>query len=312
MTPGYTRTTVLMIAAIAGLATTTLICMWFYTSKPRERNVAVVVAAQDISAHTVVSPRMVRVITLPESRLLSDAATRPVDVNQRVTMAPVRKGEQFVLTSLSDKGTAFGLAGIIPPGTRAMTITVDAADAVSGFVQPGDHVDVIATVTDGADSIARTILQNVILLAVNASLRPASVESAGNQTSPAGQKGLAQGQTPEATTTRVTVAVSPSEAERLVVAQFKGKLKIGLRGLDDSSRYATGGASVNAMFGIKPPQTGLATITEKPTKAARHYPSAPGPSKLTGLPPITPFLEEQPRKIRVIKGTQVQEVEVAH
>ena len=317
MRSGYARTTVLIGAAAAGLATVMLLYMSVFAPWKRPpKAVPVVVAAQDISADTVVSPGMLRVTTAPESEVLPGAATRAADVIHKVTTAPVNTGEQFVTTMLVDKVTAFGLAGIIPPGTRAMTITVDSADAVSGFLQPGDHIDVLATFTQGSDSVARTILQNVILLAVNANLLPVAKQL------PQGQEPgkTTQGQTSEPTATKVTIAVTPSEAERLVAAQYKGKLKIGLRGLNDTSRLATTGASLNAVFGI-PEQPGAAgQIVQRPTRASakiserrgsKGSASAAGPG-YGPLPPLAPTVQPELMTIRVIKGDRVQEVEVGH
>lgn len=317
---GYARSTVLIAAAAAGLATIALLYLSLFAPwKQPSKTVSVVVAAEDISADTVISPGMLRIETVPESQMLPGAATRTTDVIQKVTTIPVRIGEQLVTTMIVDKATAFGLAGIIPPGTRAMTIAVDSADAVSGFLQPGDHVDVLATFAQGADSVARTILQDVVLLAVNANLRPVAREQ------PAGEaRGATQGQTPEATTTRVTIAVTPSEAERLVAAQYKGKLKIGLRGLNDNSRSATSGASLNAIFGIAEQPTGVSAPVQQPMaltqkkasaavsvkRASRRRAFVSKAPEYTTLPPFIPNLETEPRKIRVIKGNQVQEVEV--
>ena len=179
----------------------------------------------------------------------------------------------------------------------------------------------LATFTQGSDSVARTILQNVTLLAVNTSLMPTSRAQPQGQAPGQDRAGTTQPQGAEPTTTKVTIAVTPSEAERLVAAQHKGKLKIGLRGLNDASRFATNGASVNAIFGIAE-QPGA--LVQRPTAAQQRRASVriserraaklrSLPSQLPGyepLPPFGPTLQPEPRKIRVIKGSQVQEVEV--
>lgn len=327
MRSGYARTTVLIAAAAAGLATVTLLYLSLFAPWKRpQKAVPVVVAVEDVSADTIISPSMLRITTVPESQLLPYAATRLTEVAQKVTTVPVMTGEQFVVSTLVDKVTAFGLAGIIPAGTRAMTITVDSADAVSGFLQPGDHVDVLATFTQGSDSVARTILQNVTLLAVNTSLMPTPRAQPQGQAPGQDRAGTTQPQGAEPTTTKVTIAVTPSEAERLVAAQHKGKLKIGLRGLNDASRFATSGASVNAIFGIAEQPGATGAFVQRPTAAQQRRASVriserraaklrPLPPQLPGyepLPPFGPTLQPEPRKIRVIKGSQVQEVEVGH
>jgi pilus assembly protein CpaB len=307
MRSGYARTTILVAAAIMAIGA--FVLGYIYFSGQKQQMVPVVVATGDISSNTIVTPEMVRVISISEDKILPDAATDIAGVLQKVTIAPITKGEQIISTNLMDKGTAFGLAAIIPPGTRAMTITVDATDTVSEFLQPGNHVDIIATITEGSESVARTILQNVVLLAVNSNIQPAAQRS--REQPPA-----------ESTETaaRVTIAVTPSQAEMLVAAQQRGKLKIALRGVSDYSRIVTKGASTDRIFGIKEPKRegGKPVPTSKRVTTAKKKTV----SKPTALRPMAvptrpgqvaecpPGLALKKNTVTVIKGNQVEEVEV--
>ena len=110
-----------------------------------------------------------------------------------------------------------GLARRIRDKERAMSISVDAVNSVSGLVRPNDHVDILGTFRfpgGGADptldTVTMTVLQNVTVLAVGQRLAGAADSRRGGYSS-------------------VTVAVSPQEAELLVFAQQKGEITLTLR-----------------------------------------------------------------------------------
>ena len=329
MSAGFARTHVLIAAVLLGLATVTLVYMYFFRpGSGSGTRVPVVVAADFIPADTIISANLIKVELLPQSDVEVGTFSNVSQVSDRVSTTPFQVGEQIVAERLTDRGTAFGLAGIIPPGRRAMTISVDSADAVSGLLQPGNRVDVVASYTEGSDSIARTIIQDVLLLAVNASLKPLPRE----------EVSAAEAQKPKpaaSTATSVTIAVTPDEAERLVAAQYKGKLKLGLRAQDDRSRFSTGGARMSTILGLPPPTppqsalqlSSMATAGAKTqarpkawvrrNHARRTYPKLPPMTvapETPGLPGgagagtfVAPGFG---KTIRVIKGTKVEEVSV--
>lgn len=197
-----------------------------------------------------------------------------------------------------------------------ITSPIDPNDMVPGFLQPGQRVDVVASFTSGSDSVAKTILQNVPLLAVNANLAPVSSDEA-RKSAEASKSGGASTQTSaQPTVTLVTIAITPFEAERLVAAGQKGKLKIGLRGIGDDSRVETRGAGTNALMGIPAEQAPATPV--RPTTLYRAPPVRPRRpySRTTYVPPLLPILPPQAggepahRTIRVIKGSKVENVEV--
>ena len=314
---GLARTAVLIVAGLLGLGTLTV--LYVYLAKPGRQSgtmAPVVLAAVDISSETILSPGMLKLELIPKSELREDAANTISAVEGKVTAMPLEAGEQIIAGSLVDKMTAFGLVAMIPRGTRAMTITVDSVDAVSGLLRPGNHVDVVASLIQGSDSVAKTILQDVTLLAVNADLQTVSggeKPAPSKEQPPAGQPNAMN----------VTIAVRPEEAERLVAAQQKGKLKLGLRGMGDIAQAPTQGASINRVMGpsLIPPErltqpTPRAVVRVTPGRAAKlsvRQSVAGGQSSVRPLlPPALPgFIVEAPT-VRVIKGTQAQNVEVRH
>jgi Flp pilus assembly protein CpaB len=119
-----------------------------------------------------------------------------------------------------------GLSGDLRHRWRAISINVAGAAAVSGMVNPNDHVDVLGTfsfpsktVPGEMELVTFTVLQNVLILATGketAKSRVLGERSAnGNYNT-------------------VTLEVTPREAEMLVFTeQIKGRISLALRNPED-------------------------------------------------------------------------------
>lgn len=122
-----------------------------------------------------------------------------------------------------------GLAPMITPGLRALSISVNSPSSVSGLVQPNDRVDVLGTFTFPSKSspgeietLTLTMLQDVTVLAVGQHL--ARPHGSRNQRANIGGYNT------------VTFQVTPREAEMLVFAQtMRGNLTLSLRNPTDVS-----------------------------------------------------------------------------
>ena len=100
----------------------------------------------------------------PEGPDVQRVAIRRMDINEPVLAAKV-----------SEPGEVAGITQALAPGTRAFTINVDAASGVSGFLRPGDKVDVYWSGTVGGGAygaprdITRLIQPGVKIIAVDRS-----------------------------------------------------------------------------------------------------------------------------------------------
>jgi pilus assembly protein CpaB len=115
------------------------------------------------------------------------------------------------------KGSGF-MAAILPKGMRAVAMDVSAENAAGGFILPDDHVDVVLTRHDKAQSdkiVSESILRNVRVLAVDQAVEEK-----------AGQK-VVVGKT-------ATLELTPDQAETLQMAKQQGSLSLTLRSLIDS------------------------------------------------------------------------------
>jgi len=112
------------------------------------------------------------------------------------------------------------LAAVLAPGTRALSIGVDAVSGVAGLIWPGDKVDVILTqemahnATPGKSILGETVLRDVRVIAVDQQI----VQGASADANVAGR--LAR---------TVTLQVTSEDAEKLAVAQRLGRLELAIR-----------------------------------------------------------------------------------
>jgi len=125
-------------------------------------------------------------------------------------------GEPITRARLVARGDRGFLAAVLAPGMRAVTIAVDRTAGISGFIFPGDRVDVILTHEIGGTleqsrKVSETVLRNSRVLAVD--MRTNDQDS-----------------TPEIAKA-VTIEVSPATAERIAVARRMGEISLSLRGL---------------------------------------------------------------------------------
>jgi pilus assembly protein CpaB len=195
----------------------------------------VVAAAQDLPAGTVLTMRDLG-SKKASTRGLGDKAVLPDKVRMVIgkKLLYALKKEDTLLWSYVDipYTPAYGLAPMIKPGLRAVSISVGGAAAVSGLIQPNDRVDVLGTfsfpskrVIGEMEAVTLTILQDVTVLATGQNL--ARQQGSGlNDPFRRGVSGY----------TMVTFEVTPREAELLVFAEhLHGKLTLTLRHPEDIS-----------------------------------------------------------------------------
>ncbi len=153
----------------------------------------------------------------------------------RYILRGMEKFTPVLAVEVTKPGEPAGLSGQLAKGERAFAIRVDASTGVSGFIQPGSHVDIYWTgVPDGEKSEMTRLIETT--------LRVIAVD----------QK--ASGQAGTATIARtVTVASTPENVARLAQAQATGKLSLSLVG--SANDVYTGKVQVDSqsLLGITKP-----------------------------------------------------------
>lgn len=228
--PGAKILTVLTIA----VGVITFILVFRYLSGKDEIAAAepmtqVVVARARIAQGTKIGSDLVKAVQFPAKHVPGTALTEPRDAVGKFATADIWP-EQMIFAGqvVSDKA-GNELPYRIPEGCRAITVAVNPVSGVAGLIKPGHHVDVLVSyrASDRQDEFrVVTLLQNVLVLAVGSDMQ----KKDGVQL-----------------TESITLAVTPAQAQSVVLAESVGRLKLTLRGAGDGSKPALPGVDRSAL-----------------------------------------------------------------
>lgn len=197
---------------------------------------AVLVATANIPAHSQLNSSMVNIVMRPVTDVDPNAFSSPGDLSGDVALGPIPAGATITSSDVSRDETPGGLN--LMRGYRAISIPVDEVRDVSGLVQPGDKVDVIAVPPRTGNQLppAATILRDVTVFAVGGEI----AEVDGPTPAP--------GQAPQPYVPRsITLEVTPEQADLLATADMNTTLRLALRAKGD-----TGGTTQEIMFASVP------------------------------------------------------------
>jgi pilus assembly protein CpaB len=222
---------------------------------PKIKTVEVVVAKRPMKAGEIVSAETMAVRPVPMD-FVPSSAIRPDRfegyVGAKLSQG-MQAGEALVSTALAGADIAT-FSSKVKTGIRAMTVSVDEVNSVSGMLQPGDRIDLLLSVkpplgasalvgaSAGASAgatgaeITAPLLQDILVLATGRQVRPAQADEALSRNFNA-----------------ITVEVSPDQAQKLVVAQRGGKLTAMLRNPGDHQMLSKQSLDIYALLGLKPP-----------------------------------------------------------
>ena len=102
---------------------------------------------------TVLNSQMIKTAPYLRKSLPSGYHETAKSLEGRVLIYPVKANEPIFESSLAPTSIkAGGMAAVVTPNKRAMAVKVDKVVGVSGFVFPGNRVDMLVTLTgqDGA------------------------------------------------------------------------------------------------------------------------------------------------------------------
>lgn len=213
---------IVIILAIAFAAIASGLTYMYLKTEAEQRGLEVepvVVATKDLTFGENLEPDDMKVAMFPRGSVPKGSYASEDSLLGQVTKVFLMENEPILDSKLSSKGG--GLSLLIEPTKRASSIQVDKVSGVSGFILPGDRVDVILTVNrpgSSRDAIAKTILQNLEVLA------------AGEKTQQKGNKVI--------TVQAVTLLVDPEGAQDLALASSEGKLHLALRNPTDDEILA--------------------------------------------------------------------------
>lgn len=229
------RVTFGVLLTFVGLAVAFVVKSALTPRVPPVEYVRAPVSVADIPKDTILTPDHIVQAQVPRTRTPGHFMQRDALFGRR-TKTDIKAKSLFNVNDLYPPGEGPLLSAKLPPGHVAVTIeTSSAAAALQGMVRPGERVDVIMTVSGnralGSDTTF-TLLENVMLLAVARNQDP-RIETRETST--------------------VTVAVTPEEANKLVLARGKGDLHLALRGQKDGGRSPTR-ITLDELLGIQAPE----------------------------------------------------------
>lgn len=309
------KTKVLIFAVLLGLVASLLTYRFLRNAQASKAGaeVVVVVPSQDIHPRTIITSSMLESEEIPLSRAPGGAYTRMEEVIGKVALANLAAGVPIKVGDVETKGVTLGLSYVIPKNMRAVTVSVDRVIGVAGFPKPGDHVDIVATFKRGDEAVAMTVMQNVRLLAMGPRIEQERMEQDGKKPSIPERKDTA------------TLLVNPAQAERLVLAENEGKLRLVLRAAGDTRIVMSQGITRQAVTGYAPTRPAAsrpAAVTVRreppPPRPLRNDWAAYNPySGSDGAPPRDAktgpplALSKSGHQIEVIRGTEIERVVVA-
>ena len=161
------RRTKLLIVGAAWFSA--LLLVWFLhatlVTPHAEKQVALVVAAHDLPAGTLVRKADFKLVNFPERVVPVGAVLKGSDAENRVVIFPVNNGEPLLGSKLSAPTSVEGVSSMIDPGLRAVSVPIPDVNGLSGLIQANSRVDVLFTRPGNLEEAATsTILQNVKVL----------------------------------------------------------------------------------------------------------------------------------------------------
>lgn len=259
-----TRRTTLIVAIVLAIGTGFLTLNYLSglqrqangNSAPRQ----IIVAAVDIPARVPITASMLATVARPASAIEPDAITDASKAVGALSLITIPAGSTITESKVGHP-TDVGLPVQLKPGMRAVSIQIDKVKGVSGLIEPGDYVDVIAVLprVGNKPPPAAAILRGVRVLSVGDQLEYSSA-------TPSPQ---------EANSTTVTLEVTPKQADMIDMADLNTVLRLALR----SPREPLNSLPAEAMDWPELPSAGAPANPPAPVAAPPAVAQANPPAK---------------------------------
>lgn len=160
-------------------------------------------------------------IAIPEGAFLEvDELFPPNAIGERTILRPMEKNEAILAVKVTKPGEEAGVQSILSKGKRAFTIRVNAQSGVSGFLAPGDLVDVLWTGrSENEDGdrrgVTKLLRSSMQVIAIDQSIDPNRERARVAKT--------------------VTIEANPVDVVSLAQAQSSGTLSLSLVGANDDT-----------------------------------------------------------------------------
>lgn len=285
-------------------------------SKP---SVEVVTAAVDIPAQTVIQESMLKRTPIPQDMVSTTTVREISKLVGKVTRVDVLTDDIITEKKVFHNIEQAGLIGMIPPDCRAISIGISDITGVSGFINPGDHVDVMMVYERDGAVHSELILQNVLLLAMGRraiqtekgilSEAISSVTSGVATGVKEGVAGMATASNTDKSTSTATLALHADEILQIAAADRKGTLYLLMRPFRPDEEFI---GAANYSTTAAPVDTPLSEAFQTAQAAPPTPAFQPPPSPVVDKPapafrPPAPSVNNPPadQGIEIIQGDQV-------
>lgn len=197
-----------------------------------QEKIKVVVAATDLPVGVSINASNAVLREMPKAYVHHDAITEKTfdTINGRQLLYPLASGDPVLVAHVS-LSQYRSFSDVIPKGMQALTIPIDSQNSISGFLAPGNFIDLLLTTRLGSGSQTTQLLTAVKVIATGRNI----------------DNGLAPTQKYD----EITLSVSHLDATRVTHALSIGRITVVLRTQDDMSTSEKITINESNLLGIK-------------------------------------------------------------
>ncbi len=222
----------------------------------------------------------------------------------RTALRTIEVNEPILKSKITGFGGRASLSTLIAPGMRATTIRVNDVSGVAGFVLPGDRVDILLTRDPESGKRRGNNLQTDVFLQ---NMKVLAIAQDANQD-----------RNKAAVVKAVTLEVTPTQAQKLTLAQKLGSLSLALRHVNTVNAEAPQSIKARdlnvgeANLAPKPKDPDAGTTTATVSQPVTFESAAPEPAESATV--VTKTVTQSTKKklmtIKIVRGLKSKEYEV--
>ncbi|MDE2442291.1 MAG: Flp pilus assembly protein CpaB [Betaproteobacteria bacterium] len=199
-------------------------------ARARGATVNLIVAKRELRKGELITEETVAIRPVPQDYAHSQALS-PEQFDRVAGQAvayPMKSGEMLLWSMVEGKRVPT-FSTRVGAGRRALTVPVDEINSISGLLEPGDTIDLIASIEQKGRKQSFLLQQGIQVLAT-------------------GQRSVDDPKSGERRTySTVTLDTTPAQAQTIISARDAGKLTAMLRNPEDKQALITGEAAANFM-----------------------------------------------------------------
>jgi pilus assembly protein CpaB len=256
------------------------------------------VVLTDIKRNDPLTMENLKLEQWPKEKIPPGALGKLEEVDGKRARANLYAGEAVLDKKLLSKDEV-AISMSVPKGFRLYTVQADAVSSQGGLLHPDDRVDVIvfvAKTTGIAQTGAKTILEDIRVFAVNDLVRTADDKAAESISAKT-----------------VTLLVTPTQAEKLTLANEIGKIRLVMRSGDDTGTVTPGGTRLSDVFTPEQTDRGAENIDHPPINPKTGLNALLDQSQQATQPQQTaqpqPVVPDQTFTMQVIRGTEISQLD---